>query len=301
MRLDQLKSVYGDALIDDPSKVTNPGAYDWFKTKDGTIFGVRNDHLSTNERRLLDLSFIPYAPKSLNRTKKQLLWARLTFNDTPPENTVQLPQSVNLIYFILKKFSNQHRDLESAIHSFFHNAYLTTIWKSSEEGIIVLKKEQDCSGELINLIMSDFYCDLFMLHVHEIAVSSLSRMYADHFSLLNKAQLLYPDQHDFQLIHLLPLMLLDAAQRQKNFDLTKWMTKFSELPHDLIKSVEIFFYHNFNLSTAANELYIHRNSLQYRLDRFYQITGLDPKKFKDALIISLLLDNQRYEQRIKDQ
>lgn len=301
MKLDHLKSVYGDALIDDPSKVTNPGAFDWFKTKDGPVFGIKSEHLSTNERKLLDLSFIPYEPKSLNRTKKQLLWSRLIFNDVPPENAAQLPQSINLIYFRLDKFSNQHRNLQLAIHSFFHNDFLTIIWRTNVEGIILLKKEPSSSGDLIDLITSDFYCDLFMLQVHEIAVSDISEVHADHFSLLNKAHLLYPEQHDFQYIRLLPLMLLDAFQQQKTFDRTKWVKNFSELPHDLIKSVAIFFNHNFNLSTAANELFIHRNSLQYRLDRFRQITGLDPKIFKDALIISLLLENQRYERQIKDQ
>ena len=42
-------------------------------------------------------------------------------------------------------------------------------------------------------------------------------------------------------------------------------------------------------SLAATELSIHRNTLSYRLDKIASLTGLDPRRFDDAVQIRLAL------------
>ncbi|MDM5197669.1 helix-turn-helix domain-containing protein [Fictibacillus enclensis] len=54
---------------------------------------------------------------------------------------------------------------------------------------------------------------------------------------------------------------------------------------DLIHSIKIFLECNMNLSMAAKKLYIHRNSLQYRVDKFIEKTGIDVKQFKQAVAV----------------
>lgn len=44
-----------------------------------------------------------------------------------------------------------------------------------------------------------------------------------------------------------------------------------------------------NVSKASKMLYLHRNTLIYKLDRFYEITGYDIRKFNDACFIKQLL------------
>lgn len=44
-----------------------------------------------------------------------------------------------------------------------------------------------------------------------------------------------------------------------------------------------------NLSSAAKQLYIHRNTLQYRLDKFYRETGLSLKNMDDLVFCYFLL------------
>lgn len=52
-----------------------------------------------------------------------------------------------------------------------------------------------------------------------------------------------------------------------------------------------FFKCNLNVSKASKELYIHRNTLLYRLDKIYSLTNRDPRIFSDAidLIIGVLI------------
>ena len=56
---------------------------------------------------------------------------------------------------------------------------------------------------------------------------------------------------------------------------------------DLIRTLEVFFAANANASEAADRLYLHRNSLPYRLARVEQITGLDLKDHRARLALQL--------------
>ncbi|MEG0737102.1 MAG: helix-turn-helix domain-containing protein, partial [Longicatena sp.] len=43
-----------------------------------------------------------------------------------------------------------------------------------------------------------------------------------------------------------------------------------------------------NLSTASNQLFIHRNTLNYRIDRFKEKTGLNLRDYDDLLMVYLM-------------
>jgi DNA-binding PucR family transcriptional regulator len=56
---------------------------------------------------------------------------------------------------------------------------------------------------------------------------------------------------------------------------------------DLIRTLSVFFDMNANASETAERLFLHRNSLAYRLDRIRQITGLDLKSPETRLALQL--------------
>jgi len=58
---------------------------------------------------------------------------------------------------------------------------------------------------------------------------------------------------------------------------------------DLLRSLDHFFTHDCCPSTTARSLAIHRNTLGYRLDKITLLTGLDPRRFDDAVQIRLSL------------
>ncbi|MBI2355856.1 MAG: helix-turn-helix domain-containing protein [Candidatus Doudnabacteria bacterium] len=64
----------------------------------------------------------------------------------------------------------------------------------------------------------------------------------------------------------------------------------------LLETLEIFFDKNMSLTQTAKELKIHRNTLLYRLDKIRKVTGLDPRKFNDAmeLKVALILNKVLY-------
>ncbi|MBO5712993.1 MAG: helix-turn-helix domain-containing protein [Clostridia bacterium] len=63
------------------------------------------------------------------------------------------------------------------------------------------------------------------------------------------------------------------------------------LDDEIIETAEEFLNNNLNISETARVLYVHRNTLMYRIDKIERTIGLDIRKFGDALtfrIISVL-------------
>jgi carbohydrate diacid regulator len=51
----------------------------------------------------------------------------------------------------------------------------------------------------------------------------------------------------------------------------------------------VFFQENCSPAATSARLFIHRNTLTYRLDKIAALIGLDPKHFEDAMLIRLAL------------
>ncbi len=62
---------------------------------------------------------------------------------------------------------------------------------------------------------------------------------------------------------------------------------FNFLDDEIISTIDIFFQCNLNITDASQKLYIHRNTLIYRLDKILRITGYDIRKFNDAMIFKI--------------
>ncbi|MFC3040780.1 CdaR family transcriptional regulator [Virgibacillus xinjiangensis] len=74
----------------------------------------------------------------------------------------------------------------------------------------------------------------------------------------------------------------------------KMASRFSRrvLPHlseSAARTLDMFFRHNLNLQKTADALYVHRNTLIYRIHKIAEETGHDPRNFEDALILQVAL------------
>ena len=61
------------------------------------------------------------------------------------------------------------------------------------------------------------------------------------------------------------------------------------LDMETLTTLEMFFQVDCNVSETAKKLYIHRNTLLYRLDKLKQETGLDVRKFSHAVLVKITL------------
>lgn len=63
---------------------------------------------------------------------------------------------------------------------------------------------------------------------------------------------------------------------------------------ETLTTVNKFFENNLNVSETSRQLYIHRNTLVYRLDKLQKMTGLDLRNFDDAIIFKIMLMVNKY-------
>jgi carbohydrate diacid regulator len=61
----------------------------------------------------------------------------------------------------------------------------------------------------------------------------------------------------------------------------------------LIETLQVYIENNLNVMETADNLNIHRNTLNYRLSRIYEITGKDPKKILDLIDLVHILIHRK--------
>lgn len=62
---------------------------------------------------------------------------------------------------------------------------------------------------------------------------------------------------------------------------------YEALDPETLLTIEKFFENNLNGSETSRQLFVHRNTLVYRLDKVQKITGLDLRNFDDAVLFKL--------------
>ncbi len=92
-----------------------------------------------------------------------------------------------------------------------------------------------------------------------------------------------------RLIYQLPSPLCKMFIKEVLHGLT-----IDDFDEETLATVGKFFENNLNVSETSRQLYIHRNTLVYRLDKLQKMTGLDLRDFDDAIIFKITLMVSKY-------
>lgn len=66
------------------------------------------------------------------------------------------------------------------------------------------------------------------------------------------------------------------------------------LDQETLFTIQKFFENNLNVSETSRKLFVHRNTLVYRLEKIKKITGLDLREFDDAIVFKVALMVNKY-------
>ena len=66
------------------------------------------------------------------------------------------------------------------------------------------------------------------------------------------------------------------------------------LDREALVTIQAFFENNLNVSETSRKLFVHRNTLVYRLEKIRKMTGLDLRQFEDAITFKVALMVKRY-------
>jgi carbohydrate diacid regulator len=67
-----------------------------------------------------------------------------------------------------------------------------------------------------------------------------------------------------------------------------------QLDEETLSTIAKFFENNLNVSETSRQLFVHRNTLVYRIEKLERSTGLDIRKFDDALTFKIALMVSNY-------
>lgn len=186
-------------------------------------------------------------------------------------------------YLIIESKPNKKLD-EDVLSVFSEVIDASKIIRSDYQAVLYFESSMDISFEEVVLnVMSDTFLDL-RLYVSHVQSSKedrdLHRLYIQ--SLMENipfSKYYYLDDHKIVLYFIHQL-----NEQMKRFFLQKFYND-----QVMIDTIKVYLDSNLNMVNAAKTLYIHRNTLIQRLEKFHFVTGFDIRVFKDAIIVYHLI------------
>ncbi len=104
-----------------------------------------------------------------------------------------------------------------------------------------------------------------------------------------KAIISYDNLGIARLIYQLPTTLCDTFLRE-----VFKKGSIDSLDQETLFTIQRFFENNLNVSETSRKLFVHRNTLVYRLEKIRKITGLDLREFDHAIVFKIALMVKKY-------
>lgn len=297
--LDKLHRYYKNSLL--VSERPNSSFYSnfhWFKDESSHRWlGLPFESIQHHELSLLkELLHYEFTASNQNHTVK--MWYDFLFlNGKIPNSDGQA--SFRFIQFHLNGGEWEQKDIEEAMFGFL-NPDSIVIWIDQTKGVIIEdESNQFISEKALQFLSQTLESDFFIK----------ANFYCGKIqNLTSETPVLFKEESYFfqNAINLLP------SDRVSNFEksfpsilstqlpqpLEEWihrhlLAKIADEP-EILTTVKRFLENNSNATLTAKQLYIHRNTLQYRLDKFTSKTGINLKDFNNAITVYLacLLNRQ---------
>ncbi|MBP5600421.1 MAG: helix-turn-helix domain-containing protein [Lachnospiraceae bacterium] len=211
---------------------------------------------------------------------------------------VNIPRVVFLIEARIEK-DNSAMEVLKGMFSQQAGDYLTAV---DEKNIILIKNVTDCSGidDLINISKTivDILNTEAMLKVRVSfgtkvnELKDVSKSYKEAKLALDVGKIFYAEKEIIsysslgigRLIYQLPENLCHIFIDEIFKEGMPYV-----IDEEILTTVNKFFENNLNVSETSRQLFVHRNTLVYRLEKLEKATGLDVRTFDDALTFKIAL------------
>ena len=123
-------------------------------------------------------------------------------------------------------------------------------------------------------------------------LKDVSKSYKEAIMALDVGRVFYAERNILaynelgigRLIHQLPFSLCEMFLKEVFSG-----NAVEQFDEETLSTVNLFFENSLNISETARKLYVHRNTLVYRLEKIQKTTGLDVRVFDDALTFKIAL------------
>lgn len=192
-----------------------------------------------------------------------------------------------------------------------NNDFITAI---DEKNIIIVRTLEESDGYeeieniasmIVDMLNAEAMSQVRVSYgniIHEI--KDVSRSYKEAKMALDVGKIFYVEKNIVgynnlgigRLIYQLPMPLCEMFMKEV------FGGKLPEsLDDETLNTINKFFDNNLNISETSRQLFLHRNTLVYRLEKIQKSTGLDIRVFDDALTFKIALMVSSYMDFMKNQ
>jgi len=289
--IQKLKKIYSSLIVHEDSHENFNHNYKWFMTDQNEIIGIDKKEITPKDASLLSTFLIPYDIQFPILTAEEQKWHEMIHK---PDTTINfdLKHSYRFVYFSIQENQIEPNTFKDAIQELF-SKQVPILWRNGHEGIIIevqtTLEESIAYDQIIDILMSDLYVRInFFVGLFQENVDHISQHY---HSFIKSAQtvLSYSKKSVVTYVDAVPYLLIDQSDPNLLHEITQTILQEYIDDDDTLKMIETFVHCNLNISETSKELYMHRNSLQYRLDRFLEKTAIDVRQFHHAMAVYLAL------------
>lgn len=289
--LNQLKRIFPSLINYTPNNYELKKDFQWFRTPNNELIGINKNELTPKEISILTTFLKPYEPSFPIQTEKEKKWTQLIKHRTKPAHDREnLPY--RFVYFNVPIKQIEPTTFKEAISTLFEQE-VSILWENEKEGIIIEELNQMDETisyeQIIDILMSDLYVKInFLVGSFQTNLQGIKSYYE---SMIQAGQVAfkYSDKNVLTFLEAIPFLIMDQINPRFKNNLSNYVLKEFASDKEFFKMIEAFLQSNLNISVTAKKLYMHRNSLQYRIDRFKERTGIDIRNFHQAMTVYLAL------------
>ncbi len=214
---------------------------------------------------------------------------------------------INRVVFLISVISSNDVSAYDVIQNLFPDKNKDFVFNITETDIVLVKEVKSAMDvkdlEKLARSISDTLSSEFFTKVNVgigtpvIGVKDLARSFKEAQTALEVGKVFDTDKNIVsydnlgiaRLIYHLPTTLCETFLKEvfkKN--------SIESLDHETLFTIQKFFENSLNVSETSRKLFVHRNTLVYRLDKIKKLTGLDLREFDHAIIFKIALMVKKY-------
>ena len=222
---------------------------------------------------------------------------------------LKIDTSARRIVFVIKTWKKKDESAVELVRSLYSSRNKHFVTEVDEDSIILIKnlekdetfeEQETTASTLVDMLNTEVMTMASVAYGTIVEdIKEISSSYKEAKMALDVGKIFYPDKMVIsykslgigRLIYQLPVSLCDMFLEEVFGGHMP-----DEADEETLNIVNGFFENNLNISETARKLYLHRNTLTYRLEKIEKLTGLNVKNFEDAMTFKIALMVASYKE-----
>jgi len=211
------------------------------------------------------------------------------------------------VAFLIRILSTNDVSAYDVIQNLFPDKNKDFVFNISENEIVLIKETkpnidskdlEKLARSIVDTLSSEFYTRATVgIGTGVVGIKDLARSFKEAQVALEVGKVFDTDESIVsydnlgiaRLIYQLPTTLCETFLKE-----VFKQGSIDSLDHETLFTIHRFFENNLNVSETSRKLFVHRNTLVYRLEKIKKLTGLDLREFDHAIVFKIALMVKKY-------